>query len=73
MKKIIINIILVLFLVWSSLLTLAYIGLVIDKILRPEFKNASVGLLTASGILVLGFIICDYYILRYFIRISKRN
>lgn len=65
---------LVVFLIFSGLIILAYFSAVYEKIVRPNFKNLNNKEFVWAGIIVLALITVDFLIIRRFIKsLSKGN
>jgi hypothetical protein len=72
MTKALSNLGLFLFFTFSLLIIFVYFWFLYDKITRPTFKNMDTGQFIWFGILVLGFITADNFILRRFIKSLKK-
>ena len=62
-----------LFLIFSGLWCVFYFGLLYDKITRPNFKNLDTDGFLGFGLLTGLFVVADIFILRFFLRIRKKN
>ncbi|WP_207434070.1 hypothetical protein [Sabulibacter ruber] len=61
------------FLLFSFLLIFFYVGLLYDKLVRPQFKNLGTEGFVFWGLFVAFLIIWDVVIIRWFIRQRKKN
>jgi hypothetical protein len=59
------------FLIWTGLLVIIYFGLLWDKIVRPQYKNMNTKEAIYFGLLALVFIALDILIVRRFVRQLK--
>lgn len=64
---------LVIFLCITTLLIPLYMGALSDKIARPGYKNLSYSDYAWLGLVMLAFVVADFFILRRFIRSWKRK
>jgi hypothetical protein len=72
MTRILINIGLFIFFVFSILIVAIYFGLLYDKITRPDFKNMDTEGFMWFALLVIPLMIADFFILRRFVRTLKQ-
>jgi hypothetical protein len=72
-SKVLINIGLGGFLIWTGLLVIIYFGLLWEKIVRPQYKNMNTKQAIYFGLLALVFIVLDILIVRRFVKQLRRN
>lgn len=68
-----INFGLVIFLVLSLLIALAYFAALYDKISDPQFKNLRTGEFIFLGAVVSALLIADYFIVKRFIKLIRKS
>jgi hypothetical protein len=71
--KILTNIGLGAFLIWTGLLVLLYLALLWDKIVRPQYKNMNTEQAIYFGLLALVLVVLDIFIVRRFVSQLRRN
>jgi hypothetical protein len=69
--KLLANLGLMLFLAFSGILTFLYGAALYEKIAKPTFKNLRTSEFAILGVIILGFLIMDYFIVRRFLRKGK--
>lgn len=68
MAKFFINLGLFVFLIFSSWLTVLYFDMLIYKIEKPTFKNLDTEGFAFLGVLIIAFVVIDFFIVRRFFR-----
>ena len=71
--SILINIGLAGFLLFTGLLLVAYIGLLFEKLVHPNFKNMNNKEALYLGLSAILFLILDFFIVRRFIMLRKKS
>jgi len=69
--RILINVGLAIFFVWSGALIIIYLALLWDKLARPQYKNMNDREAVYFGLLALVFVMVDVLIIRHFIGAMK--
>jgi hypothetical protein len=64
---------LIFFLIASGLFTVLYVFAFIDKIIHPHYKNLSMRDYSWLGLIVIGLLIIDYFIVKRFIRELRKD
>ena len=71
--KFLVNLGLTAFLILTSLLVIIYVGLLLDKITRPHYKNMNWEQARYFGLLALVFATLDILIVRRFIKLGNKK
>jgi hypothetical protein len=71
--KILSNIGLGAFLIWTGLLVIIYLALLWDKVVRPQYKNMNTEQAMYFGLLALVFVVLDILIVRRFLKQLRRS
>lgn len=61
------------FLIWTGLLVIIYFAALWDKIARPQYKNMNSREVVYFGLLAILFIVLDVLIVRRFMRLLRRS
>jgi hypothetical protein len=71
--RILVNIGLILFVIWTSLLIAMYPILLYDKITKPQFKNMNSTDVWQFGLLAIALGAIDFFIIRHLIRSYRKR
>ncbi len=71
--RLVVNVGLAIFLLWSGLLVIFYFGMLFEKIVHPNFKNMNGKEAFQLGLLAILFLVLDILIIRRFVRLRKKS